>query len=161
MLVAVCDDVYVDRCALQIRLDFDTFIITGPSTKTVTGTWITFPVESDDQVQYSNCGTDTFGVTNAPTLPVVCGTLTGEHGTIAIFQLFRVALKSHFVKITAYFEASDLCHTLSFGFGQTAVGSAIPTTRKFSIKVRNNFTNIETISDNNISLGNTNQMYRP
>ena len=95
MLVAVCDDVYVDRCALQIRLDFDTFIITGPSTKTVTGTWITFPVESDDQVQYSNCGTDTFGVTNAPTLPVVCGTLTGEHGTIAIFQLFRVALKSH------------------------------------------------------------------
>lgn len=88
-----------------------------------------------EQAQYSNCATDVMTVTNQQTLPNVCGTLTGEHGTlILIFELKSVGFNMFFL-FSAYFEASDLCHTLSFTFGQTARGSTIPTTRKFSIKV--------------------------
>ena len=35
-----------------------------------------------EQAQYSNCATDVMTVTNQQTLPNVCGTLTGEHGTL-------------------------------------------------------------------------------
>ena len=34
-----------------------------------------------------------------------------------------------------YFDASDDCHELGFGFGQAGVAATIPTTRSFSIKV--------------------------
>ena len=71
----------------QIRLDLDTFIITGPSTATVTNALM---VELGGMVrggnggkkvtQRTNCATDTFSIGNAPSMPVVCGTLTGEHG---------------------------------------------------------------------------------
>ena len=65
----------------QIRLDFDTFVITGPSTNEITGTYVSVVVGNDgEQVQYSNCATDIFTVTNQQTLPNVCGTLTGDHG---------------------------------------------------------------------------------
>ena len=64
----------------QIRLDFDTFVITGPSTKTITSTLLYYEVEPENYVQYSQCSTDIFGISNAPTVPPLCGTLTGDHG---------------------------------------------------------------------------------
>ena len=30
--------------------------------------------------QRTNCATDTFSIGNAPNVPTVCGTLTGDHG---------------------------------------------------------------------------------
>ncbi len=73
----------------QLRLDFDTFIITGPSTSTDTVTTLVknsgvvggklgqvVPVSAAGQ-----CLTDRFSVTNAggPSPPVICGTNTAEH----------------------------------------------------------------------------------
>jgi len=103
-----------DDNVCQIRLDFDTFVITGPSTATVTGKWLTWVLEPEVYTTETQCSTDIFGVTGVPSVPNVCGTLTGDH---------------------LYFDAQDQCHDLSFTFGQTAVGASIPTTRKFSIKV--------------------------
>jgi len=105
----------------QIRLDLDTFIITGPSTATVTSTLM---VELAGMVragnggkkvtQRTNCATDTFSIGNAPSMPVVCGTLTGEH---------------------VYFDASDSCNNLMLNFGQWSNDNTIPTTRQVSIKI--------------------------
>ena len=70
----------------QIRLDLDTFIITGPSTAVTTNALM---VELGGMIravnggkiftQRTNCATDTFSIGNAPSVPVVCGTLTGDH----------------------------------------------------------------------------------
>ena len=68
----------------QMRLDFNTFAITGPSTETLSTTKVL-----NGQVNVgagkesnlaSNCATDVFTITNAENLPEMCGTLTGEHG---------------------------------------------------------------------------------
>ena len=70
----------------QIRLDLDTFIITGPSTAVTTNALM---VELGGMIravnvgkiftQRTNCATDTFSIGNAPSVPVTCGTLTGDH----------------------------------------------------------------------------------
>ena len=70
----------------QIRLDLDTFVITGPSTAITTNALM---VELGGMIravnggkiftQRTNCATDTFSIGNAPSVPVVCGTLTGDH----------------------------------------------------------------------------------
>ena len=31
-------------------------------------------------IQRTRCSTDTFGISNAPSVPLLCGTLTDEHG---------------------------------------------------------------------------------
>jgi len=105
----------------QIRLDLDTFIITGPSTAVTTNTMM---LELGGMIraanggkiitQRTNCATDTMSIGNAPSVPVVCGTLTGDH---------------------IYFDASDSCHNLMLNFGQWSNDNTIPTTRQISIKI--------------------------
>jgi len=100
----------------QMRLDFTNFVISGPSTisnsigKLVGGS---VGATGKKVSQKTTCSTDTFSISNAPNVPTVCGTLTGDH---------------------VYFDASNECHDLSFNFGQSAIGTTIPT-RSFTIKV--------------------------
>merc|ERR1711963_817913 len=63
--------------------------------------------------QKTTCATDSFSISNAPSVPTICGTLTGDH---------------------VYFDTTNDCHDLSFNFGQSAIGTTIPT-RAFTIKV--------------------------
>ena len=69
---------------LQIRLDFQTFAISGPSTDTNSiglAVGIQKAVGTGKKLSYaSRCSTDSFEITNTPNVPVLCGTLTGEHG---------------------------------------------------------------------------------
>ena len=37
--------------------------------------------------QRTNCATDTFSIGNAPSVPVVCGTLTGDHSKCLLVVL--------------------------------------------------------------------------
>lgn len=69
----------------QLRLDFNQFVITGPSTSTVTVGEALFnnlvPDNGRQVTLNGQCLTDTFSVTNpsgsAP--PIICGTNTGHH----------------------------------------------------------------------------------
>jgi len=100
----------------QIRLDFTNFQISGPSTLTLSiGKIVGGQVGTTGKkvAQKTTCATDSFSVSNAPNVPVVCGTLTGDH---------------------VYFDTTNDCHDLNFNFGQNAIGTAIPT-RMFTIKV--------------------------
>lgn len=66
-----------------MRLDFNTFVITGPSTETASTAKILNGAVHQTGVeanQASTCATDVFTITNAENLPEMCGTLTGEHG---------------------------------------------------------------------------------
>ena len=78
-LTEVVIHVFIMELLLQIRLDFDTFVITGPSTATVTGKWLTWVLEPEVYTTETQCSTDIFGVTGVPSVPNVCGTLTGDH----------------------------------------------------------------------------------
>ena len=82
-----------------MRLDFDTFTITGPSTlttstvKTIGGSVATDGAESSGA---SQCATDLFSVTNpggSNTPPSICGTNTGEHSMIYFFTWNRIFFK--------------------------------------------------------------------
>ena len=79
----------------QIRLDFNTFTITGPSTLTTTGATVLHVNGAFDgatgkkAIQRTRCNTDTFSVSNAPSVPLVCGTLTGDHGELLPGHLRR------------------------------------------------------------------------
>ena len=59
------------------------------------------------------CLTDTFSISGQNTVPLICGTNTGEH---------------------VYFDVADDCNNLNFQFGQTANGVTKPT-RSFDIRV--------------------------
>ncbi len=70
---------------IQLRLDFTTFVITGPQTssqsafKTKTGE-LTAANTGLIQSLASQCLTDTFSVSSGGiTPPVICGTNSGEH----------------------------------------------------------------------------------
>ena len=72
-----------NQIQFQMRLDFNTFVITGPSTYTSSETLILNGgvATGGAAANYaSTCATDIFTITNAPNLPELCGTLTGEHG---------------------------------------------------------------------------------
>ena len=83
----------------QIRLDLSKFVITGPSTAVTTNALM---VELAGMIrggnggkiisQRTNCATDTFSIGNAPSVPTLCGTLTGDHGK---YGLVVKSLKSH------------------------------------------------------------------
>ena len=68
----------------QIRLDFNTFAISGPSTLTVSATGLLFTNGATDSAngkegsQRTRCSTDTFSISHG-NVPTLCGTLTGEH----------------------------------------------------------------------------------
>ena len=68
----------------QIRLDFETFVITGPATLTASVNKLIGGTGGDgtEGNLVTRCLSDTFGVSNAPNIPTLCGTLTGEHGKI-------------------------------------------------------------------------------
>jgi len=101
----------------QIRLDFSTFVITGPSTSSVSlglmlaGEFNPGGVKVSDATQ---CLTDTFSITNQVTVPVICGTNSGYH---------------------VYFDASDACNSLDFQLGNVATGVTTAATRSWSIKI--------------------------
>ncbi len=69
----------------QIRLDFDSFVISGPSTQSTTighvlGSAILGVAGGVAVAESGQCLTDTFNIRNQYNVPVICGTLTGEHG---------------------------------------------------------------------------------
>ena len=68
-----------------MRLDFDSFVITGPSTVTTSIGKATMGVatgEGSEIAAATQCLTDTFSVsgTAGTTPPTICGTNRGEHG---------------------------------------------------------------------------------
>ncbi len=71
---------------LQLRLDFNTFIITGPSTLTISVNFETAGSVTNAAgvafTQATMCQTDTFSMTGIPggIPPVICGTNSGYHG---------------------------------------------------------------------------------
>jgi hypothetical protein len=83
----------------QLRLDFLTFVISGPSTSTISiskaaGGVVTHSTGTISN-EYGQCLTDSFGVTSVGNrgTPMICGTNTGYH---------------------MYVDASNDCNTLSF-----------------------------------------------
>ena len=135
-------------------MDLTTFIITGPSTITTSAGKMGGGGPAKTGAAYnlmSTCATDTFSVSEAPNIPTLCGTLTGDHCMYpmkisATFNI-TIAIETHiqfmFIFISVYFDVSQNCHTMAFSFGQTAIGTTTPTTRSFTIKVI--FINILTI----------------
>lgn len=103
----------------QLRLDFNTFVITGPSTSTTSVMKTLHGVVTDKGTKpgsyASRCSTDSFIVTAeaGKGVPVVCGTLTGEH---------------------MYVDAKEGCNELTFLMGSTAVGATLAT-RSWDITV--------------------------
>jgi len=92
----------------QLRLDFQTFVITGPSTETTSVN----KCGAKPLFELGQCQTDIFSVTapgnNAP--PVICGTNSGEH---------------------MYVDSADQCNDLGFNIG----GGASTITRAWTIKI--------------------------
>ena len=79
---------------LQLRLDFNQFMISGPSTSSVsmgvTKILNGNPVAAAGGVSantHTQCLTDTFSVTNPGGIspPTICGTNTGEHSKEGYF----------------------------------------------------------------------------
>ena len=72
-----------------MRLDFSSFVITGPSTSSVSlglmlaGEYNPGGVAVSDRTQ---CQTDTFTITNQVTVPMICGTNSGFHGNLIIMN---------------------------------------------------------------------------
>ena len=82
----------------QIRLDFDTFVITGPSTVTVSvGLFLGGEGNAGGvaQMDRGQCKSDTFAISNAPHIPVVCGTLTGEHSKFHFHHILDFCLSKY------------------------------------------------------------------
>ena len=82
----------------QIRLDFDTFIITGPVTTSLsiakaTG-GVAAPTAKTAMSHKTTCATDQFSVSNAPNVPTVCGTLTGDHSKYGFLNWQKKVKKS-------------------------------------------------------------------
>ena len=77
--ICPCSD---DIC--QLRLDFSTFVITGPETTTTTV--VNNKCGGKSLFELGQCQTDIFSVTapgnNAP--PVICGTNSGEHSKLRV-----------------------------------------------------------------------------
>merc|ERR1712226_758594 len=100
----------------QIRLELETFVITGPSTiSTSIGLFLGGEASAAGVVQgdKGTCKSDTFSISGASNIPVLCGTLTGEH---------------------LYIDADTDCNNLNFNFAQSAVGIANLATRSITIK---------------------------
>ena len=68
----------------QLRLDFISFVITGPSTRTISiAKKVTTPV-GEGVSDATQCLTDIFTVTSSlSTVPVLCGTLTNDHSNLS------------------------------------------------------------------------------
>lgn len=100
----------------QIRLDFSTFVITGPTTTSTSVVALLAGAPNTGGAGVSEttqCQTDTFHITNQVTVPVICGTNSGYH---------------------VYFDAVDACNSLDFQLGNNVLGAST-VTRSWSIKV--------------------------
>lgn len=103
-----------------MRLDFNTFLLTGPSTRTVSigkvaaGGLIPDAGNGIAVSESGRCLTDTFTIGNQDTVPVICGTNSGEH---------------------VYYDAADNCNDMSFQFGSTLLGQDAKASRQFDIKI--------------------------
>eukprot|EP00095_Tigriopus_kingsejongensis_P001171 maker-scaffold415_size178368-snap-gene-0.24 protein:Tk01171 transcript:maker-scaffold415_size178368-snap-gene-0.24-mRNA-1 annotation:"hypothetical protein Y032_0655g1201" len=115
----------------QLRLDFNMFVVTGPSTaiasvaKAINGVPVTDILQGISVSVASQCLTDTFSVTSPgfQSPPVICGSNNGEH---------------------MYVDASELCNTLNFQLGTAGVGANLAN-RQWSIKITQyscDFTNL-------------------
>ena len=88
---------------LQLRLDFTSFVITGPSTLTTTTVKAIFGQVADTGTTVSSasqCLTDSFTVAGSPAsaVPVLCGTLTGDHSIVLNFNFYPyVEFKLYFL----------------------------------------------------------------
>ena len=89
MYVAVTNFVIFE----QIRLDFDTFVITGPQTSSATVAKL-----AGKKFNYAGaCQTDIFSVSGT-TVPPLCDSLSGEHGKFhSCFDFVYVTLKLRYV----------------------------------------------------------------
>merc|ERR1712226_364699 len=116
----------------QLRLDFDQFQITGPTSdtntvgKAVDGV-IRHSSSGKSVVLASRCLTDTFQVTNpgGSSPPMICGLNTGEH---------------------MYVDASDDCNKLAFTFGSAVAQGSNLATRQWSIKISQYSCNYENLA---------------
>ncbi len=126
---------------LQLRLDFNQFVISGPDTSTTAAFKVIngVPATADSARSVSTatqCNTDTFGVTNPGgcTPPIICGTNTGEHSTDLCLSLRLKQcvqyLMTLFTQFAVYVDASSACNDLNFN-----LGSASAINRQWSIKV--------------------------
>merc|ERR1712165_251139 len=100
----------------QIRLELETFVITGPSTvSTSVGLFLGGEGSAAGLAlgDKGTCKSDTFSISGASHIPVLCGTLTGEH---------------------LYIDADTDCNNLNFNFAQSAVGISNLATRSITIK---------------------------
>ena len=108
----------------QMRLDFNTFVISGPSTDTVT---IGFVNEGEingaigtEACTSTQCQTDTFSITSPGTTPpVICGSNSGEHSKMAywIFTLLsfiyaNLSLTSFFSYRSFHSSATDITNKI-------------------------------------------------
>ncbi len=69
----------------KMRLDFETFVINGPSTASVSvyhllGGQVIGIANGVAVSQATQCQTDSFQVSNQFNLPIICGNMNGEHG---------------------------------------------------------------------------------
>ena len=85
---------------IQLRIDFNTFVITGPSTdvtangyevggSTATGL---LPAPGKKISSATQCLTDSFSLTGpaGSVPPVICGTVSGDHGKLIIEGLSKL-----------------------------------------------------------------------
>jgi len=116
-------EVKICKCSsniCQVRLDFQNFVISGPSTisasvgKMLNGNVVAGPAMGTEFAEATRCLTDTFTITNQANLPSICGVNSGYH---------------------VYFEASDSCNNLNFQLGNVAQGIPNIPTRSWSMKV--------------------------
>ena len=95
--------VFQNGFVFQLRLDFNTFMIAGPTTSTVTDTNVLHGVPTAGgtaAVRFGNCDTDQFTVTNpgGTGSRVICGTNTGEHSKepVLLLTLYMICRRSLF-----------------------------------------------------------------
>ena len=76
----------IDPNSFQIRLDFNTFLISGPSTSTDSiGKTTSGVLSAAGALAVSTatqCLTDTFTISGATSVPVICGNNNGQHGKL-------------------------------------------------------------------------------
>ena len=112
-------------------MDFNTFVISGPSTftntvgKTLFGHFATIGEDGATVSNGGQCLTDTFSIGPNTNVPVICGINTGDH---------------------VYFDTGDTsCHSLDFQFGNVANYITSIATRSWNIKITQyscNFNNL-------------------
>jgi hypothetical protein len=106
----------------QLRLDFNTFVITGPNTVTVSVFYdfngsISTATAGIKASLATECQTDTFTVTSNGAgfnPPVICGINTGYH---------------------MYVPASNACNQMNFQLGTNSMGVSSVATRSWNIKI--------------------------